>query len=132
MVFCKGKFSSLQDLKELFTKYALCSGQVMNLQKSSIFVGGVSDARLNNIVQLLGFSTGSLPFTYLGAPIYKGKPKKVYFQPIADKVMIKLAKWKTSLLSIAGRVELIKSVIQGMLIHTMCVYSWPVSLLREM
>jgi len=46
--------------------------------------------------------------------------------------MIKLTKWKASLLSIAGRVQLVKLVIQGMLIHAMCVYSWPVSLLREM
>lgn len=28
--------------------------------------------------------------------------------------------------------QLVKSVIQGILIHTMSIYSWPVSLLREM
>lgn len=132
MVFCKGKLSSLQALKELFFRYALCSGQVMNLNKSSIFSGGVSDARLNQMVELLGFSIGSLPFTYLGAPIFKGKPKKMHFQPIADKVKIKLANWKASLLSLAGRVQLVKSVVQSMLIHTMSIYSWPVSLLRDM
>lgn len=83
------------------------------------------------MVQLLGFSLGSLPFTYLGAPIFKGRPKKIYFQPIADRVKIKLASWKASLLSIAGRVQLVKSVIQSMFIHTMSVFSWPTSLLRE-
>jgi len=132
MVFCKGKMSSLEALKELFTRYVECSGQVMNLNKSFIFVGGVFDNRMNHMVQLLGFSMGSLPFTYLGAPIFKGKPKRVHFQPIADRVKLKLAKWKASLLSIAGRVQLVKSVIEGMLIHTMSIYSWPVSLLREL
>ena len=132
MVFCKGKFSSLQALKDLFTRYANSSGQVINLNKSSIYAGGVSDARMNQMVQLLGFSIGSLPFTYLGAPIFKGKPKKIHFQHIADKVNLKLANWKASLLSIAGRVQLVKSVVQSMLIHTMSIYSWPVSLLRDL
>jgi len=75
------------------------------------------------MVHLLGLSIGSLPFIYLGTPIFKGKPKRIHFQPIADRVKLKLANWKASLLSIAGRVQLVKSVIQGMLIHTMNVYS---------
>lgn len=58
----------------------------------------------------LGFSIGTLPFTYLGAPIFKGRPKKIHFQHIADRVRIKLANWKAALLSIAGRVQLVKSV----------------------
>jgi len=47
-------------------------------------------------------------------------------------VKSKLANWKASLLSIAGRVQLVKSVITSMLTHTMSVYSWPISLLRSM
>lgn len=59
MVFCKGKMSSLEALKEIFTRYADCSGQAMNLSKSFIFVRGVSENRMNHMVQLLGFSIGS-------------------------------------------------------------------------
>lgn len=43
MVFCKGKNSSLISLKELFTKYATCLGQIVNINKSSIYAGGISD-----------------------------------------------------------------------------------------
>jgi len=131
MVFCKGKNSCLQALKELFTRYANCSGQIINLSMSSIHVGGVSNDRLNHMVNLIGFEIGTLPFTYLGAPIFKGKPKRIYFQPIADKIKIKLPSWKTSLLSMASRVQLVKSVIQSMVVHTMSVFSWPTSILRE-
>jgi len=131
MVFCKGKISCLQALKELFTRYANCSGQIINLSKSSIHAGGVSNVRLNHMVQLIGFEIGTLPFTYLGVQIFRGKPKRIYFQPIADKIKIRLASWKASLLSMAGRVQLVKSVIQSMVIHTMTVYSWPISILRD-
>jgi len=132
MVFFKAKFSNLEALKQVFTRYADSSGQVISLTKSFIYGGGITNAIMNLIVNLLGFSIGSLPFIYLGAPIFKGKPKRVYFQPIADKVKLKLVNWKFSLLSIAGRVQLIKSVVESMLIHTMSIYSWPTQLLREM
>lgn len=131
MVYCKGKMSGLEALKNLFTRYASCSGQIMNIRKSSIHAGGISRQRLNQIVNMLGFTLGSLPFNYLGAPIFKGKPKRVHFQHIADKVKLKLATWKASLLSIASRVQLVKDVIQSMLLHTMSIYSWPVSLIRD-
>jgi len=81
---------------------------------------------------MLGFNVGSLPFNYLGVPIFKGKPKAGYFQPVLDKIKTKLASWKASLLSFSRRVHLIKSVIQSMLIYSITVYSWPVSLLKEL
>ena len=85
--------------------------------------------RLAQLAALFGFNIVQLPFTYLGFPIFQGKPKAAYFYPIMDKVKLKLSAWKASLLSIAGRVQLVKSVVQGMLIHSITVYSWPVSLL---
>ena len=118
MVYCKGKLSSLEALKDLFTRYVSCSSQVINLGKSSIFSSGVSNNRLNTVVNLLGFNIGSLPFTYMGVPIFKGKPNTIHFQPIADKIKLKLASWKAYLLSIACRVQLVKSVVQGMMVHT--------------
>lgn len=50
----------------------------------------------------LGFAQGQIPFTYLGVPIFKGKPKVAHLQPITDKIKTKLATWKGSLLSIMG------------------------------
>jgi len=131
MLFCKGTTSNLNCLKDIFMKYAETSGQLVNPQKSSIYAGSISNHRLSQIATMIGFKIGTLPFTYLGVPIFKGKPKKSYFQPIADKVKVKLAAWKSSLLSMAGRVQLIKSVIQSMLIHCLSIYSWPVSLIKD-
>jgi hypothetical protein len=71
-------------------------------------------------------------FFFFPNTIFKGKPKKIHFQPIADKIKLKLSAWKASLLSMAGRVQLVKSVIQGMLIHTISIYAWPVSLPKDL
>lgn len=74
MVYCKGKMSSLEGLKDLFTSYANCSGQIISVSKSSIFSGVINHNRLLSIVEFLGFSIATLPFTYLVVPIFKGKP----------------------------------------------------------
>jgi hypothetical protein len=111
MVFCKGKLSGLKELKKLFNNYALQSGQVISTAKSTIYSGSITHGRLNIIVDLLNFKVGALPFNYLGVPIFKGKPKSSYLQPVADKIASKLIAWKASLLSMAGRVQLVKSVI---------------------
>jgi ribonuclease HI len=131
MIYCKGTQANLIALRDLFTRYALASGQIVNASKSTIYSGSISNARLLHIANSIGFSIGTMPFWYLGVPIFKGKPKRVHLQPIADRIKSKLAAWKASLLSIAGRLQLVKSVVQSMLVYSISVYSWPVSLLKE-
>ncbi|MCI30164.1 RNA-directed DNA polymerase (Reverse transcriptase), partial [Trifolium medium] len=71
MIFCNGKLSGLEALRVLFTRYAHCSGQFINATKSTIFGGGIPQARLSHIANLLGFTVGTYPFIYLGVPIFK-------------------------------------------------------------
>ncbi|MCH79620.1 RNA-directed DNA polymerase (Reverse transcriptase), partial [Trifolium medium] len=130
-VLSRGNLSGLKALKDLFDNYALESGQVINTSKSTIFSGSITLGRLNLIVQLLNFNLGSIPFNYLGVPIFKGKPKTCHLQPVADKIKLKLSAWKASLLSIAGRVQLVRAVVQNMLTYSISLYSWPVGLLKD-
>jgi hypothetical protein len=132
MLFCKASNSNIQALSNLFMNYAEVSGQKVNPSKSSFFAGAISNQRIHCIADSLGFSIGSLPFIYLGVPIFKGKPKKCHLQPIADKIKSKLSAWKASHLTMAGRVQLVRSVIQGMLIHSISIYSWPVCLIKDL
>jgi ribonuclease HI len=132
MIYCKGNLAGLRALKALFATYAAESGQCISHTKSTIFSGSITPRRLALIVDLLNFRTGSMPFNYLGVPIFKGKPKVSHLQPIADKIKVKLSAWKASLLSFAGRVQLVKSVIQSMLTYSITIYSWPVSLLKDL
>lgn len=86
--------------------------------------------RTIKVQQCLGFGQGPLPFTYLGVPIFIGKPRTHFLQPIADKIKAKLVSWKGKLLSIMGRAQLINSFITSMLLYSFQVYAWPVSLLK--
>ncbi|GAU45776.1 hypothetical protein TSUD_24400 [Trifolium subterraneum] len=103
LIFCKGNISGLKALKDLFDNYALESGQVISTSKSTIFSGSITP----------------------------GKPETSHLQPVADKIKLKLSAWKAFLLSMAGRVQLVRAVIQSMLIYSITLYSWPVSLLKD-
>lgn len=112
--------------------YALCSSQHVNPLKSVMYVVSMSSQKLSTLAQTLGFQEGQLPFTYLGVPIFKGKPKVHYFQPIVDKVKAKLSNWKASLLTMDGRVQVIKSVVHNMLIYSLLICSWSIRLVKDL
>lgn len=77
---------------------------MMNPLNYYIFVRSISEARFHHIVNQLGFKIGRLPFSYLGIPVFKGKPKAKHLRPLLDKDISKLAKWESSLLSFARRI----------------------------
>jgi hypothetical protein len=132
MIFCKGSKKNLKCLMRIFELYGAVSDQVINKQKSKFYSGAISNSRLLMITNLLGFGAGSIPFTYLGCPIFVGKPKVIHFRAIADEIKVKLASWKRVLLTIMGRVQLVRVVIHGMLVYSFHVYTWPKALLKQM
>lgn len=102
------------------------------IDKCKFFAGSLSAARIAQIADFLGFSAGMLPFTYLGVPIFQGKPQTSYLKPIVDRIKTKLVSWKGAMLSIMGRVQLVKSIIHGMLAYSFHVYAWLKSLLKSL
>ncbi|KAI5424707.1 hypothetical protein KIW84_030770 [Lathyrus oleraceus] len=90
---------------------------MVNPLKSYIFAGFVFEARLHHIANQLGFKIGRLPFSYLGVPIFKVKPKARHLRPLLDKVISKLSNWKGSFLSFKDRIQLVKSYVASMLVR---------------
>lgn len=86
MLFCKGKLSSLKSLKDLFTRYGDCSGQVVNLNKSSIFAGGVTHTMLNHMMQFLGFLLAHCHSLTLVLQYSKGSQRKFIFNILQTKL----------------------------------------------
>lgn len=56
---------------------------------------------------------------YLGVPLTGRAPRKSDFHYLVNKVKSKLASWKAKQLSFAGKVTLVKSVIEAIPIYPM-------------
>ncbi|KAL6189533.1 hypothetical protein ACLB2K_040921 [Fragaria x ananassa] len=132
IVFCRGDKLSLSHLRRFFDRYSAVSGQYINETKSTFYLGAKSHHRQATIQRILGFRAGRFPFIYLGVPILCGKPRRYHLQVIADKAKSRLMGWQGRLLSMAGRTQLVQSVFQSMLLHSLSVYHWPVYLVKKL
>ncbi|KAL6142125.1 hypothetical protein ACLB2K_060408 [Fragaria x ananassa] len=113
-------------------EYGVNSGQVINKAKSQVFISRNLSYRHHLIIDLLRIPEGTAPFTYLGVPIFRGKPMVSHFQYIVDKIQLRFSSWKGSLLSMAGRLQLINSIMASMVVYSFQIYEWPVNLLRRL
>ncbi|PWA68757.1 hypothetical protein CTI12_AA301610 [Artemisia annua] len=79
----------------------------------------------------LGCSVGSIPFRYLGLPVGANPKFKSVWDPVIESLRNRLAKWKTKFISRAGRVVLLKSVLNSLPLYFMSLFKVPVCVLEE-
>lgn len=113
MIFSRGDASSVQIICEGLEGFGDRSGLRANALKSNVILAGVEEYEKENILRVTGFTTGRLPFRYLGVPLSGEFLKLADFAPLLDKVTATLCSWAGLNLSYAGKIEVIKSVIQG-------------------
>ncbi|KAG5599222.1 hypothetical protein H5410_030592 [Solanum commersonii] len=57
------------------------------------------------------------PITYLGFPLYIGRPRIIYFSDLINKVVNRITGWKAKILSYGGRNIFVKHVLHSLPIH---------------
>ncbi|XP_009588818.1 uncharacterized protein [Nicotiana tomentosiformis] len=107
----QGDKTSVQLLFNCFREFSRASGLTANLTKISVYFGGVNPVLQQQILAILGFLKGELPFRYLGVPLSSKRLSITQCQPLIDKMLGKIISWTSKFLSYAGRVMLIKSVL---------------------
>ncbi|XP_057812491.1 uncharacterized protein LOC131026578 [Salvia miltiorrhiza] len=133
LLFCKATRRSCRMIESILQIYASVSGQFCNKAKSTIFFGkGVSVQMRRRLQRDLGFATGSLPFVYLGVPIFAGRASAARLIGIRDCIIAHFPRWQGMQLSMAGRLCLVTSVIQSAAVHSMLIYKWPAKLLYDL
>jgi hypothetical protein len=81
-------------------------GLAANCTKSQVFPIRCETPHMDLISELLGYTVGSLPCTYLGIPFSPGRLPRAAMQPLVDKVANQIPSWKGRLLNRSGRLIL--------------------------
>lgn len=124
IICCRVDMRGITNLMDLVEFYGKLPGRVVSREKSNVVLVK-SIIRRRAILDKLDITEGYLPFRYLGVPIFKGAPKGGYFRKIPDRIYSKLALWKGMKLSMAGRKQLVESIMLSMMTYSMGVFSWP-------
>uniref|UniRef100_A0A2N9H5A8 CCHC-type domain-containing protein n=1 Tax=Fagus sylvatica TaxID=28930 RepID=A0A2N9H5A8_FAGSY len=109
------------------------SGQKVNLSKSKVFFSpNVNPDLRQHLCGILGVSSTPNIGKYLGFPLRPNGRSSRDFDFIVDKVQAKLSSWKAKLLSPAGRIVLIQSVISSIPAYYMQNVALPVRICSKL
>ncbi|KAL0318244.1 UNVERIFIED_CONTAM: hypothetical protein Scaly_2850900 [Sesamum calycinum] len=87
ILFTNCKEAGLIRLMNFLRNFEEQSGQQINQAKSAFIPGRKANLIANSIKNITGFSMKALPITYIGAPLYKGKKRKVLYENTATYLM---------------------------------------------
>ncbi|KAG7600321.1 Reverse transcriptase zinc-binding domain [Arabidopsis suecica] len=130
MIFFDGGSTSLHGINETLDDFAGWSGLNMNRDKTELFLAGVNEVETSTIAHY-GFSQASLPIRYLGLPLMCRKLKISEYAPLVEKVKKRFSSWAVKSLSFAGRLQLIASVITGLVVFWISTFKLPKGCIRE-
>ncbi|KAJ6808104.1 uncharacterized protein M6B38_168475 [Iris pallida] len=129
LIFTSGDIVGLRALQQVLHRYEAVSGQKINYSKSAFYTATpLGEDRARTISTLFGFSTGTLPFSYLGCPLTCGRRNEGMFSYLLDKIRSKLTSWQNKILSLGGKLVLIKNILLSIPMYTLaaCCPFWAV------
>ncbi|GJU05212.1 RNA-directed DNA polymerase, eukaryota, reverse transcriptase zinc-binding domain protein [Tanacetum coccineum] len=112
--------------------FYLASRLKINIHKSNIYGIGVNEDEVYNMASKTGCIAGNIPFYYLSLPIGSNMKSIASWKMLIDRFRSRLSTWKASLLSIGGRLTLIKSVLGSLGIYYLSIFRAPESVLNDL
>jgi hypothetical protein len=95
------------------------------MAKSSITPINCAGIDTDALAQSIGIPVKYFPCMYLGMPLSVWKLAKADWQALLDKVDKYLATWKARMMSKAGRLEMLNSVLSSLPVYLMTINDMP-------
>ena len=97
----------------------------INYHKSELIPINLEASDTHRISHSFCFPVGAFPIKYLGVPLHFDKLKREDIQPLLDKIVRKIARWKGKLLSHAARLTLIKTCLASIPVYLLSFTTFP-------
>ena len=132
LVFCKADKKQAQEVIGILKTYEKGSGQVINMEKSSLFFSrNVEMNEQRDICSSLESIQVVKQGKYLGLPMVVTRTKHQIFGFIRDKCQKIISNWSNKPLSQAGKEVLLKAITLAMPTYAMSCFKLPVRLCKE-
>lgn len=130
-MFCKGDEEAVTLLLRAFATFSKSSGLQANTSKSTIYLARVNHATTSKLLKISCFSLGSLPFKYLGIPVFSKRLGILDCEFLVNKITARIKTWGTRNLSYAGRVQLVNSVLLSMHSYWASIFILPKTVIKK-
>ncbi|XP_022033470.1 uncharacterized protein LOC110935387 [Helianthus annuus] len=122
--------NNLKVVLKLLRCFYFCAGLKINLNKSLLFGVGVGTNEVKRVADSFCCKAGELPFVHLGTLIGAKMYKINSWKAVFDIFESRLALWKASVLSIGGRLTLVKSVLESIPNYFLSLFKAPVGVIK--
>nr|XP_043629994.1 uncharacterized protein LOC122601294 [Erigeron canadensis] len=131
-LFSRGDVDSARVILEALSVFKDVSGLVPSITKSTVFFCNVTTHVRNAIMGIMPFDEGQLPIKYLGVPLISTRLVYRDCMILVERLDKRIDNWKNKTLSLAGRIQLIRSVLSSMYIYWASVFILPARIVREL
>jgi len=125
LIFCEPEIEGLKNIKGVLELFREFSGLAVNFAKSGLIVFGKEEQWAQNAAETLQCNLVELPITYLGIPLGANMRRLSSWQAVLDKIRSKLSLWKANCLSRAGRLVLVKAVLNSLPLYYLSIFRLP-------
>ena len=133
IIFSKADPEEAATLMNILKQYGRGSGQMLNLDKSSVFFSkNISQQQQREVCRNFGNIQRVHQGKYLGLPMVITRSKRQVFSFIKEKCEKKMHHWKNKHLSAAGKEVPLKALTMAMPTYAMSDFKLPVQLGREL
>lgn len=122
MVFVDGHKTSIEETIKIFDEFAMKSGLKISLEKSTLYLAGISEVKGNEIMVSFPFNSGKLPVRYLGLPLLTKRITAADYGTLIEKIRTRMSSWTARYLSYAGRLQILNSVIVSIVIFWLAAF----------
>ncbi|GJZ78702.1 RNA-directed DNA polymerase, eukaryota [Tanacetum coccineum] len=124
--------SNAYNLVCLLQCFYMVSGLKINVHKSKILGVNVLDEEVSSMALVLGCGVAKLPMMYLGVPIGCNMRRCVNWKRVVQKFESMMNRWKDKLLSVGGRLSLIKVVLGNLPTYYISLYWMPITVQKRL
>lgn len=132
VIFTNPSRSDVSCIMAIMRAFGEATGLHINMHKSTVAPIRCQGLDMDDVLSDFPGPRVNFPIQYLGLPLTLGRLKMVHLQYIHDRAKARMSGWQGRFLNVAGRRELVRSVLSSLPVYALTALKLPKNFLKEL